>query len=180
MGAKVKVWSLARPTQPTLALVLDHTNPAKQQQQQASASADGAAAVGSAAPDVNPGGTSNMRWLIKSELAEGTSQAGGKKKGSTMPDIVAEAIAHAAEDVPEVMQVGSVLWGACAWSCSAGAKGCAALANTAYVILPHFLCCSCMADCVLQHQTRSSKAGHAFAFYAGSLDEFQGLLGDSC
>jgi hypothetical protein len=122
-GAKVKVWSLARPSQPTLALVLDHGTPAavaKQPQQQpedggaassssiggqgtSSGAAEGAAA--SAAADVNPGGTSNMRWLIKSELAEGGGQ-GGKKRMSTLPDIVAEAIAHAAEDVPEAMQVG--------------------------------------------------------------------------
>lgn len=116
MGTKVKIWSLARPTQPTLALVLDHTDPAKQQQQQqeAAAAATGAqagstpGAAAAAAPppgDVNPDGTSNMRWLIKSELAEGTAQGGKRKGASTLPDIVAEAIAHAAEDVPEVMQV---------------------------------------------------------------------------
>lgn len=124
-GAKVKVWSLARPTQPTLALVLDHGTPAaavKQPQQQpedggaasnsstgvqgsSSGTAEGAAASAAAA-DVNPGGASNMRWLIKSELAEGAGGQGGKKRTSTLPDIVAEAIAHAAEDVPEVMQVG--------------------------------------------------------------------------
>lgn len=116
MGAKVKIWSLARPTQPTLALVLDHTDPAQQQQQEAAAATGAQAgstpgAAGGAAPaaattgDVNPTGTSNMRWLIKSELAEGTALGGKRKGASTLPDIVAEAIAHAAEDVPEVMQV---------------------------------------------------------------------------
>jgi hypothetical protein len=108
-------------------LVLDHTDPAiKQQQQQqqqagASAAADGcspaaaavaaAAAAGTAAADVNPAGKSNMRWLIKSEAAEGAGQQGKPKRKSKMPDIVAEAIAHATEDVPEVKQVGTKLYG---------------------------------------------------------------------
>jgi hypothetical protein len=115
MGAKVKIWSLSRPTQPTLAVVLDHTDPTKQAQQQqedsAGASAEGSAAEGAAAaaPDVNPAGKSNMRWLIKSELAGSGAPQGSNKKASTMPDIVAEAIAHAAEDVPEVMQVRSIV-----------------------------------------------------------------------
>lgn len=118
-GSKVKVWSLARPTQPTLAFALDHADPATKQQQQqegaagAEAAADGssaaaavaaAAAAGTAAADVNPAGKSNMRWLIKSELAEGAGQEGKQKRKSTLPDIVAEAIAHATEDVPEVRQ----------------------------------------------------------------------------
>lgn len=112
MGAKVKVWSLAKPTQPTLALVLDHSDPtAKQQQQQQGQQGAGIPGQGAAvAPDVNPTGTSNMRWLIKSELADGSAQD-SKKKGSTLPDIVAEAIAHAAEDVPEVTQASAA--GAC-------------------------------------------------------------------
>ena len=112
MGAKVKVWSLAKPTQPTLSLVLDHSDPVAKQQQQAGAAAPagGSAATPSspAPPDVNATGTSNMRWLIKSELAESRGQ-GGKPRASTLPDIVAEVIAHAAEDVPEVMQVGAAL-----------------------------------------------------------------------
>lgn len=105
MGAKVKVWSLAKPTQPTLVLVLDHTDPAAKllrEQQQQQADGAGAAAVPDGVPDVNPTGVSNMRWLIKSELAEGSLQ---DKKASTLPDIVADAIAHAADDVPEVTQV---------------------------------------------------------------------------
>jgi len=103
MGAKVKVWSLAKPMQPTLALVLDHSDPIAKQQQQAQQGASISVQGAAVAPDVNPTGTSNMRWLIKSELADGSAQD-SRKKGSTLPDIVAEAIAHAAEDVPEVTQ----------------------------------------------------------------------------
>jgi hypothetical protein len=111
MGAKVKIWSLSRPTQPTLAVVLDHADPTKQAQQQqqypSGASAEGSATEGvaAAAPDVNPAGKSNMRWLIRSELADTGSPQGSTMKACTTPDIVAEAIARAAEDVPEVMQV---------------------------------------------------------------------------
>ncbi|WIA17403.1 hypothetical protein OEZ85_014259 [Tetradesmus obliquus] len=103
MGSKVKVWSLAKPTQPRLTLVLDHSDPATR--------------PNSAGPskqqtpsDVNPNGKSNMQWLTRSDidgLAAGGGGAGTKQQqgGAGLPAIVAEAIAHASEDVPEVTQV---------------------------------------------------------------------------
>jgi hypothetical protein len=104
MGSKVKVWSLAKPTQPRLTLVLDHSDPATR--------------PNSASPskqqtpsDVNPNGKSNMQWLTRSDI-DGLAAAGAGKGpaqqqqgGSGLPAIVAEAIAHANEDVPEVTQV---------------------------------------------------------------------------
>jgi hypothetical protein len=105
MGSKVKVWSLAKPTQPRLTLVLDHSDPATR--------------PGSASPskqqtpsDVNPDGKSNMQWLTRSDI-DGLAAAGAaagkgpgqQQGGSGLPAIVAEAIAHANEDVPEVTQV---------------------------------------------------------------------------
>lgn len=127
MGAKVKVWSLNKPTQPTLTLVLDHSDPlaaaakqpppSSQQQESEAAAASTSSTPSTAAADVNPAGKSNMRWLIKSELAEGssTTQQEGRKGGVPLPDIVAEAIAHAADDVPEVTQVT-----ACSEACCIG------------------------------------------------------------
>ncbi|KAF6254405.1 WD40-repeat-containing domain protein [Scenedesmus sp. NREL 46B-D3] len=105
MGSKVKVWSLAKPTQPRLTLVLDHSVLAAQ--------------LDSAGPDkqqppidINPNGKSNMQWLTRSDidgLAAGGSSAGkgpvGQQGECGLPAIVAEAIAHATEDVPEVTQV---------------------------------------------------------------------------
>lgn len=96
MGSKVKVWSLAKPTQPRLRLVLDHSEPATRPK---------SAGVQTGPGDVNPDGKSNMQWLTRSDidgLAAGDKAAGA---GSSLPPIVADAIAHANEDVPEVTQV---------------------------------------------------------------------------
>jgi hypothetical protein len=113
MGCKVKVWSLARPTQPTLVLVLDHSE-AQPDTKQSAAGADGtpqqaptAPSAAAAAADVNAAGSSNMRWLTKSDMPDGGGGGQAAGGGLMLPGIVAEAIAHAAEDVPEVTQVRS-------------------------------------------------------------------------
>lgn len=93
LGSKVKVWSIPKPTQPRLKLVLDHSE-----------SSNRPKSAGLKGPgDVNANGQSNMQWLTRSDIdgLEGAT----KKKNNTLPDIVAEAIAHASEDVPEVTQV---------------------------------------------------------------------------
>eukprot|EP00775_Hariotina_reticulata_P004041 gene4041-4288_t len=97
LGSKVKVWSFSKPRQPRLKLVLDHSEPdthAGEQHKQ------GPAGVGPS--DVNPDGTSDMQWLTRSDIVDGRQQG---KRGPELPSIVAEAIAHAAEEVPEVTQV---------------------------------------------------------------------------
>lgn len=125
MGCKVKVWSLTKPSQPTLVVVLDHADPTTKQLPQApqqqgsehgSLPASPAAAAsqaqgdsqgkagGGGAADVNASGTSNMKWLIKSDAPSEGRQA-GRREGPPLPAIVAQAIEHAAEDVPEVLQV---------------------------------------------------------------------------
>jgi hypothetical protein len=109
MGSKVKVWSLAKPTQPRLTQVLDHSDPATRPNSASPGKQQGPA-------DVNPHGKSNMQWLTRSDidgLAAGVGSAGkgpGQQQGgSGLPSIVAEAISHASEDVPEVTQVSSWL-----------------------------------------------------------------------
>jgi hypothetical protein len=103
LGARVRVWSLTRPRQPRLALVLDHGQPPlpSQQQQKHVAATPQPPDVGSSC---DPHYSSDMQWLTRSDLP-GLGQRGSRRPGAPpLPDIVAEAIATAAEDVPQVTQ----------------------------------------------------------------------------
>lgn len=93
LGSKVKVWSMTKPSQPRLTLVLDHSE----------ASARSKSGLHKPPGDVNADGNSNMQWLTRSDI-DGLEGA-AKKRSSSLPALVAEAIAHATEDVPEVTQV---------------------------------------------------------------------------
>jgi hypothetical protein len=98
LGSKVKVWSFSKPRQPRLKLVLDHSEPSPHTEELHHQQDP----PGGGLSDVNPNATSDMQWLTRSDVIDGRQQG---KSGPGLPSIVAEAIAHAAEDVPEVTQV---------------------------------------------------------------------------
>ncbi len=111
-SSKVYVWSLKRPHQLRLSLVLDHSEPTQQSQQKQQPDAENgtaaAAAAGAAAgaEDVTPSKPINMRWLTRSDI-EGLPgpDANADPRPPQYPDLVAEAIRDAGFDIPEVTQI---------------------------------------------------------------------------